>query len=318
MGPVVGVVVNVALVLAGAAVGMLGMFGEGRDRDAYDNLSAGTGRRFWTWPRLRFWTYTRKLGWWMIVCTVVVAASAVAKYKLDLSEASAKELAAQAKEVDLAKQRDDWHKKADDRDKNTQDSFDELKKGNGDLRKDNGDLKSQLVGLHLQYDKSTGEVAGLRHQLEELKKDADGIDRAVGSSTSTTSASVVAAREALREEIDTTTRVLDASVVAYNDRLYHLLSEMRQLDVVPIRAALDGRGRSSQELPTLLNIQNECASEDEVQKKVEAALLSAAAKGLCGPCICRPAVTPSASVAPPPLVTVPPVPPAPSNTGAGP
>jgi len=259
---------NVVLILAGSAVAVGGIFGEGYDRALLAQSK---------WWQVR--KYVTARGWFMLVLTCMVIGTSIWKYQHDFADAV-------AKEAQLTTERDEWKKKGDERAKSTQVKLDALSAENAGLRLD---LKTQgeefvrhLASLKEQNDGLAGRSEALRRQLEELKKDSEGMVLATALAGSTTSASVLKASTDLQSEIKTSAVVLHDSVTQYDDALFHLVSDMQQKDVAPIHGAIDRRGRSDDDFPTLRNVREECASPAEI----EAALRSPAAKAICPACSC--------------------------------
>ena len=267
---------NVVLILAGSAVAVGGIFGEG-----YDRAKLAASR----WWQLRRFVTMR--GWVMLGLTALVVVTSVWKYRHDFADA-------QAKEAQLVVERDEWKKKGDERTKATQTKLDALSAENAGLKLD---LKSQgetfarqMASLKEQNDGLAGRAEALRRQLEELKKDSEGMVLATAIAGSTTSASVLKASGDLQQEIKSSADVLHDSVTQYDDALFHLVSDMQQKDVVPMHSALDRRGHSDEDLPTLRNVREECASQAEM----EGVLKGPVGKGLCPACTCTCAAPPPA------------------------
>ena len=259
---------NVLLIVAGSAVAVGGIFGDGYDRAKLAQF------KWW-----RPWQYVTLRGWIMLNLTGLVIVTSVWKYEHDLSDAMAKEGA-------LAAERDEWKKKGDERTKATQARLDALREENAglqqDLHKQGQDFARHMATLKEQNDGLAGQSVALRRQLRELQKDSEKMVLVTAMASSTTSASVLKARDDLQQEIKSSSDVLGRSVTQYDDALFHLVSDMAQKDVVPIHTAVDGRGRSEDDLPTLRNVREECASPAEV----EGLLRSPAAKALCPACTC--------------------------------
>jgi len=259
---------NVILILAGSGVAVGGIFGEGYDRAKFALA------KWW-----RVWSYVTTRGWIMLALTGLVVVASVWKYQHDFADAM-------AKEVQLAKERDEWKRRGDERTKATQDKLDALGSENAGLK---DDLKNQgdefarhMAVLKEQNDSLAGQSTALRRQLEELKKDSEGMVLATAMAGSTTSASVLRARDDLQQEIKVSTDVLGQSVSKYDDALFHLVSDMHEKDVVPMHNALDGRGRTDEDFPTLKNIKDECASQGDIESVFKGPL----AKTLCPACTC--------------------------------
>lgn len=262
---------NVVLILAGSAVAVGGIFGEGYDR-------AKLTKSKWWKP----WSYVLPRGWVMLGLTALVVLASVWKYGHDFADA-------QAKEAQLVVERDEWKKKGDERTKATQSKLDALSGENSslklDMKKQSEDFAHHMLTLKEQNDGLAGRAEALRRQLEELKKDSESMVLAMAMAGSTTSASVLKAREDLQKEIQTSADVLHQSVAQYDDALFHLVSDMHQKDVVPMHNALDGRGHSEEDLPTLKNVREECASPVEIEN----VLKGPAGKALvpaCPACAC--------------------------------
>jgi hypothetical protein len=93
---------------------------------------------------------------------------------------------------------------------------------------------------------------------------------------------VLKARDDLQSEIKSSADVLSTAVTQYDDQLFHVVSDMREKYVVPTHNAVNGRGHADEDLPTIRNIKDECASPAEI----EAVLKSPAARALCPACNC--------------------------------
>jgi hypothetical protein len=279
---------NVVLIVAASAVAVGGIFGEGYDKGEFASTS------WW-----RVWKYVTLRGWVMLTLTVVVVTASVWKYEHDFADAK-------TKDERFATERAEWKKTANDRAKETQAKLDDLGHENAGLKtgleRQQQDFAQRMGALKEQNEGLASQSVTLRRKLEDLKKDSESMVLATAMAGSTTSASVLKARDDLQNAIESSADVLHQSVMQYNDALFHLVSDMHDKDVVPMHTALDGRGRSVDDLPTLKNVRDECASPAEI----EALFGSPAAKGLCPACICAapspiPPVTatPSASVASP-------------------
>jgi hypothetical protein len=259
---------NVILIVAASGVAVGGIFGEGYDKAA---LAA---TRWW-----KFWKYVTPRGWIMLSLTGLVVVASVWKYQHDFADV-------QAKEGQIATDRDAWKSRAAERDASTQGKLDGLTAKNATLRdelkKQGEEFARQLASLRTQNDSLAGQAAVLRRQLVELKKDSEGMVLATAMAGSTTSASVIKARDDLIEEVKTSTDVLGQSVTKSDDALFHLLTDMHQKDVVPMHNAIDWRGRGDDDLPTLKNVRDECASTAEI----EAVLKGPVGKTLCPACTC--------------------------------
>jgi len=259
---------NVLLIIAGSAIAVGGIFGEG-----YDHAKLAT-EKWWRPHR-----YVTPRGWVMLGLTAVVIATSIWKYHHDLSDAA-------AKENELTAERDRWKKAADERSKALQQKLDSLSQENKDLRADvaaeREDSSSRLSTLKSQNDALAGRSEALRKQLEELKKRSEDMVLATTIAGSTTSASVLKASGDLQGEIQASTILLGKSAAERDDALLRLLADMREKDVAPIRATLEGRGRADGELPTLHDVREECASPAEL----EAILRSPTTKTICPACTC--------------------------------
>ena len=259
---------NVVLILAGSGVAVGGIFGEGYDKGKFATS------KWWA-----LWSYVTRRGWVMLLLTGLLIVASVWKYQHDFADT-------QAKEASLVVERDDWKKKADARDAATQAKLDGLLGENKALKaqmKVHGEeFVKKLMSLKEQNDSLAGRSEALRKQLEELKKDSEGMVLATAMAGSTTSASVLKAREDLQSEIRSSADVLSTAVTKYDDQLFHLVSDMHQKDVVPIHTAIDGRGHAENDLPTLRNVRDECASPLEIEN----ILKGPEARAICPACTC--------------------------------
>lgn len=276
---------NVVLILAGAAVAVGGIFGDGYDPAKLD------ASRWWQLHR-----FVTMRGWIMLGLTALVVVTSVWKYRRDFADA-------RGKEAQLVVERDEWKKKGDERTKATQAKLDALSAENAglklDMKSQGKDFARQLASLKEQNDGLAGRAEALRRQLEDLKKDSEGMVLATAIAGSTTSASVLKASSDLQQEIKSSANVLHDSVTQYDDALFHLVSDMQQKDVVPMHSALDGRGRSDEDLPTLRNVREECVSPTEM----ETVLKGPVGRALCPTCTCTCAAPPPPAVEPKPLAS---------------
>jgi hypothetical protein len=259
---------NVILILAGSGVAVGGIFGEGYDKGKFSTA------KWWA-----VWSYVTRRGWVMLLLTALMVVASVWKYQHDFADAT-------AKEAQLGEERDDWKKKAAARDASTQGKLDALKVENASLKSQmeaqGKDFVRKLLALKEQNDSLAGRAEALRKQLEELKKDSEGMVLATAMAGSTASASVLKARDDLQSEIKSSADVLSTAVTQYDDQLFHVVSDMREKYVVPMHLVINARGHADEDLPTLKNVRDECASPQEI----EAVLKSPAAKGICPACAC--------------------------------
>jgi hypothetical protein len=279
---------NILLIIAGSAIAVGGIFGEGYDR-------AKLAQTKWWKPH----KYITARGWIMLSLTTIVIATSVWKYHHDLREAD-------TKEHQFAAERDHWKKIGEERTKSMQDKLDMLSAENGNLRSDiaaeRKESNAELATLKTKSDAIASHSEALRKQLEDLKARSEDMVLATTIAGSTTSASVLKASGDLKGEIQASASLLGKSAAERDDALLRALSDMREKDITPLRIVLDSRGHAESELPTLHDVREECASPAEL----ETVLKSPAAKNICPACICTctqassipPALTASATDAP--------------------